>query len=81
MHPCRFAAWCVLTFANRASTPDDVSGGNVGYELGTSVHDTVELRDVAALSGDVESVSATELLVRVGGTDPHINRTRSNGSS
>jgi hypothetical protein len=27
------------------TTPDDVSGGSVSYELGTSAHDTLELRD------------------------------------
>ncbi|MGB2671497.1 MAG: PEGA domain-containing protein [Candidatus Acidiferrum sp.] len=56
------------------TTPDDVSGGSVSYELGTSVHDTLELRDGSVLSGDVESMSATEVLVRVGGTVQHLNR-------
>lgn len=54
--------------------PDDVSGGNVSYELGSSAHDTVELRDGSLLTGDVESVSATEVVVRVGGTLQHLNR-------
>lgn len=56
------------------TTPDDVSGGSVSYELGTSAHDTVELRDGSVLSGDVQSMSATEVIVRVGGTDQRINR-------
>ena len=56
------------------TTPDDVSGGSVSYELGTAGHDTVELRDGSVLSGDVESMSATELIVRVGGTDQRVNR-------
>src|SRR5690348_9129116 len=32
---------------------DQVSGGSVSYELGTSAHDTVELRDGSVLVGDV----------------------------
>ena len=56
------------------TTPDDVSGGSVSYELGTSAHDTIELRDGSVLSGDVESMSGTEVLARVGGTVQHLNR-------
>jgi len=55
-------------------TPDDAPGGSVSYELGSSAHDTVELRDGSVLSGDVESVSATEVLVRMGGTVQHLSR-------
>ena len=55
-------------------TPDDTSGGSVSYELGTSAHDTVELRDGSALVGDVESISTTEVVVRVGGTLQHLDR-------
>jgi PEGA domain-containing protein len=55
-------------------TPDDASGGSVSYELGSSAHDTVELRDGSVLSGDVESMSATEVLVRIGGTVQHLDR-------
>ena len=54
--------------------PDDASGGNVSYELGSSAHDTVELRDGSLLNGDVESLSATEVVVRVGGALQHLNR-------
>jgi ribosomal protein S1 len=46
----------------------------VSYELGASAHDTVELRDGSVLSGDVESVSATEVLVRIGGNVQRFNR-------
>lgn len=53
---------------------NDVSGGSVSYELGTSAHDTVELRDGSVLSGDVESVSATEVVVKIGGALQHLNR-------
>jgi PEGA domain-containing protein len=55
-------------------TPQDTSGGSVSYELGTSAHDTVELRDGSVLVGDVESVSATEVAVRIGGTIQRLNR-------
>lgn len=55
-------------------TPDDVSGGSVSYELGTSTHDTIELRDGSVLSGDVESVSATEVVVKIGGNVQRLSR-------
>jgi hypothetical protein len=48
-------------------SPSDVSGGSVSYELGTSAHDTIELRDGSVLSGDLQSVSATDVMVRIGG--------------
>lgn len=53
---------------------DDVSGGNVTYELGTSSHDTVELRDGSVLNGDLESVDAAEVVVRIGGTAQRFKR-------
>lgn len=56
------------------TTPDDASGGSVSYELGASAHDTIELRDGSVLSGDVESVSATEVLVRIGGNVQRFSR-------
>jgi ribosomal protein S1 len=46
----------------------------VSYELGASAHDTVELRDGSVLSGDVESVSASEVLVRIGGNIQRFDR-------
>jgi hypothetical protein len=55
-------------------TPDDASGGSVSYELGSSAHDTIELRDGSVVSADVESVSATEVLVRIGGNVQRFNR-------
>src|SRR5262249_5815307 len=55
-------------------TPDDASGGSLSYELGTSVHDTIELRDGSVLSGDVESISASEVLIRIGGNVQHFSR-------
>jgi hypothetical protein len=54
--------------------PNDVSGGSVSFELGTSAHDSIELRDGSVLTGDLESVSATEVVVRVGGSEQHLNR-------
>jgi len=54
--------------------PSDVSGGNVSYEMGTSAHDTVELRDGTVLSGDLQSVTADQVVVKVAGTDQTLNR-------
>lgn len=54
--------------------PDAVSGGSVSYELGTASHDTIELRDGSVVTGDVESMSATDLVVRVGGTLQNFSR-------
>ncbi len=47
--------------------PDDVSGGTVSFELGTSSHDTVELRDGSTLTCDIESMDATTVTIRIGG--------------
>ncbi len=49
-------------------------GWIMSFELGTSAHDTIELRDGSVLTGDLESVSATEAVVRIGGTVQHLNR-------
>ncbi len=54
--------------------PDDASGGSVSFELGTSAHDTVELRDGSVLTGDLVSVSGMEIIIKVGGSDQHLNR-------
>jgi hypothetical protein len=56
--------------------PNDVSGGSVSYELGTSAHDTVELRDGSVLTCDVESVSATSVEVRMGGQSQTLDRNK-----
>ena len=55
---------------------DDASGGSVSYELGTLAHDTVELRDGSVLVCDVESMSATEVVVRVGGALERMDRNK-----
>jgi PEGA domain len=54
--------------------PDAVSGGSVSYELGTASHDTIELRDGSVVTGDVESMTATDVVVRVGGTLQNFSR-------
>ena len=62
--------------------PNDTSGGSVSYELGSSVHDTVELRDGSVINGDLESVSCTEGVERIGGKDaaPYCRRLRTDES-
>ena len=54
--------------------PDDASGGSVSYQLGNSAHDTIELRDGSVMVGDVEAVSATEVIVLIGGNLQHLGR-------
>jgi len=54
--------------------PDDASGGSVSFELGTSAHDTVELRDGNVLTGDLVSLSGSEVVVRVGGIEQRLDR-------
>jgi hypothetical protein len=54
--------------------PDDASGGSVSFELGTSAHDPIELRDGSVLTGDLVSLSGMEIVVKVGGADQRLNR-------
>lgn len=54
--------------------PDDASGGSISFELGTSAHDTIELRDGSVLNGDLVTVSGMDIVVKVGGSDQHLNR-------
>ncbi len=54
--------------------PDDVSGGSVSYELGTSAHDTIELRDGSVLVGDLISITGMDIQVRVAGELQTLNR-------
>jgi PEGA domain len=54
--------------------PDDASGGSVSFELGGSVHDTIEMQDGTVLSGDLVSVSGMEIVVRLGGKDQTYDR-------
>ncbi|HEX4783769.1 MAG TPA: PEGA domain-containing protein [Candidatus Sulfotelmatobacter sp.] len=55
-------------------TPDDASGGSISFDLGTSAHDTIELRDGSVLSGDLVSVSGMEVVIKIGGSDQRLNR-------
>jgi hypothetical protein len=54
--------------------PSDVSGGSITYELGGLAHDTVELRDGTTVNGDVESVDAAQVHVRIGGVIQDLDR-------
>lgn len=55
---------------------DDVSGGTVSYELGTSAFDSIELRDGSVLNGDLVSISGMDVEIRVGGSIQHIERNK-----
>jgi PEGA domain len=55
---------------------NDVSGGTVSYELGTSQFDTIELRDGTVLTGDLDSVRGMEVVVRAGGVLQSIDRNK-----
>ncbi len=57
-----------------AMGPRDASGGSVSYELGTSAHDTIELRDGSVLTGDLVSINGTEVQIRVGGNTQTYDR-------
>jgi hypothetical protein len=54
--------------------PNDVSGADVSYEMGTSAHDTIELRDGSILNGDLLSVSDTDVVVKIGGNAQSFSR-------
>jgi len=73
----------VLDFAKEGFNPGkfpleitsrDASGGSVSYELGSAVHDTIELRDGSVLSGDLVSVVGMQVQVRVGGNTQTFDR-------
>jgi hypothetical protein len=53
---------------------NDTSGGSVSYELGQSAHDTIELRDGTVLTGDLESLTGMDVVIRVGGASQHYDR-------
>ncbi len=55
---------------------DQVSGGAITYELGSSAHDTIELRDGTVLSGDVESMSGSTVEISIGGQVQSFDRNR-----
>ena len=56
------------------TSPDQLSGGSVSYELGAAAHDTVELRDGSVLTADVEAVDAESVILRVSGNLQKIDR-------
>lgn len=47
--------------------PNDTSGATVTYELGSASRDTIELRDGTLITGDLVSVDAQQVVVRIGG--------------
>lgn len=53
---------------------DEAPGGAITFEMGSAMHDTVELRDGSVLTGDVETLSATEVEIRIGGAIQKLNR-------
>jgi|KBSSwiStaDraftv2_1062776.scaffolds.fasta_scaffold51203_2 hypothetical protein len=55
-------------------TASDSSGGSVSYELGASAHDSLEMRDGTVLVGDIQSMTATDVVVRIGGALQHLDR-------
>ena len=57
-------------------SPNDVSGGTVNFELGSSAFDSIELRDGSVLNGDLVSISGMDVEVRVGGLLQHIDRNK-----
>lgn len=56
--------------------PDDVSGGTVTFELGGLARDTIELRDGTVLTGDVQSMDATTVVVRLNGNMQVLERNK-----
>jgi len=56
--------------------PDDQNGGRLDIELGTSAHDTIELRDGSVIAGDILKMDTENLFVRVAGQDQTIPRNR-----
>jgi len=56
--------------------PGDAPVGSVTYALQPVTRDTVELNDGSLLSGEVESVSATEVIIRIDGKLQHLDRSQ-----
>ena len=55
---------------------DDLNGGRLDIELGTVAHDTLELRDGSVITGDILTMDADNIVVRVAGQDQSILRNR-----
>jgi hypothetical protein len=54
--------------------PNDASGASVSFQMGTSAYDTIDLRDGTVITGDLLSITATQVTVRVGGTVEQFDR-------
>ncbi len=54
--------------------PDEIGGGAVTFELGGLSKDTIELRDGTVLTGDLVSLDATSVVVRIAGKDQKLDR-------
>jgi len=55
-------------------TPDQLPGASITFELGSATHDTVELRDGTVVSGDVQYIDATSVVVQVAGQGQKYDR-------
>lgn len=55
---------------------DEASGGTLTLELGGLDRDTIELRDGTVVTGDLQSISANDVVIRVGGQDQKFNRNK-----
>ena len=55
-------------------SPDQLAGGTVTFELGSSAHDTIELRDGTVITGDLQSIDATQVVIDVGGKPQKFER-------
>lgn len=53
-----------------------LNGGRIDLELGTTVHDTLELRDGSIVSGDILSMDADKITISVAGQNQTIERNR-----
>jgi hypothetical protein len=53
-----------------------LNGGRIDLELGTTVHDTLELRDGSIVSGDILSMDAEKITIIVAGQNQSIERNR-----
>jgi PEGA domain len=57
-------------------TPDQLTGSSVSFELGSAMHDSIELRDGTVLNGDVETLDGTQAAVRIGGVVQAVPRNK-----
>jgi hypothetical protein len=48
-------------------TANQLPGGSVSFELGAAQRDTVELRDGTVLTGDLQYINDTEVVMQIGG--------------